>query len=198
MIYCSVKYCSNSSIPGVILHSIMKSIYKTPNHPAYHWSTLWLLEVCGLYNSWWFCVQKLSMFIYLSMAITFSIKRKFLFRNFITLRTEITVLYTVIKNVVFNFLSILFLSIYFLVTNEFEINRIKVNCWIKFFYFPFQIFFNVNIEILTMAENLWKKSKSLKFFFWRISPWFDFLLFMKRWKKCITFWYLVKVRLSPS
>ncbi len=30
MIYCSVKYCSNSSIPGVILHFIMKSI-KTPN-----------------------------------------------------------------------------------------------------------------------------------------------------------------------
>ena len=73
MIYCSLKYCcSNSSIPGVIshsiLHSIMKSI-KTPNHPAYHWSTLWLLEVWvrGLYNSWWFCVHKLSMFIYLSM-----------------------------------------------------------------------------------------------------------------------------------
>ena len=67
MIYCSVKYCcSNSSIPGVILHSIMKSI-KTPNHPAYHWSTLWPLEVWvrGLYNSWWFCVHKLSMFIYL-------------------------------------------------------------------------------------------------------------------------------------
>ena len=65
----SVKYCSsNSSIPGVILHSIMKSI-KTPNHPAYHWSTLWPLEVWvrGLYNSWWFWVHKLSMFIYLSM-----------------------------------------------------------------------------------------------------------------------------------
>ena len=70
MIYCSVKYCcSNSSIPGVNLHSIMKSI-KTPNHPAYHWSTLWPLEVWvrGLYNSWWFCVHKLSMFIYLSMV----------------------------------------------------------------------------------------------------------------------------------
>ena len=69
MIYCSVKYCcSNSSIPGVILHSNMKSI-KTPNHPAYHWSTLWPLEVWvrRLYNSWWFCVHKLSMFIYLSM-----------------------------------------------------------------------------------------------------------------------------------
>ena len=53
MIYCSVKYCcSNNSIPGVILHSIMKSI-KTPNPPAYHWSTLWPLEVWvrGLYNS---------------------------------------------------------------------------------------------------------------------------------------------------
>ena len=39
------------------------------NHPAYHWSTLWPLEVWfrGLYNSWWFCVHKLSMFIYLSM-----------------------------------------------------------------------------------------------------------------------------------
>ena len=48
----------------------MKSI-KTPNHPAYHWSyTLWPLEVWvrGLYNSWWFCVHKLSMFIYLSMV----------------------------------------------------------------------------------------------------------------------------------
>ena len=70
MIYCSVKYCcSNSSIPGVILHSIMKSI-KSPNHPAYHWSTLWPLEVWvrGLYNSWWFCVHKLIMFIYLSMV----------------------------------------------------------------------------------------------------------------------------------
>jgi len=70
MIYCSLKYsCSNSSIPGVSLHSIMKSI-KTPNHPAYHWSTLWPLElwVGGLYNPWWFCVHKLSMFIYLSMA----------------------------------------------------------------------------------------------------------------------------------
>ena len=71
MIYCSVKYCSNSSIPGVILHSIMKSI-KTPNHPAYHWSTLWPLKVWvrGLYNSWWFCVHKLYMFIYLSMTIS--------------------------------------------------------------------------------------------------------------------------------
>ena len=70
MIYCSVKYCcSNSSIPGVILHSIMKS-FKIPNHPAYHWSTLWPLEVWvrGLYNSRWFCVHKLSMFIYLSMG----------------------------------------------------------------------------------------------------------------------------------
>ena len=73
MIYCSVKYCcSNSSIPGVILHSIMKPI-KTPNHPAYHWSTHWPLEVWvrGLYNSWWFCVHKLSMFIYLSMEFQF-------------------------------------------------------------------------------------------------------------------------------
>ena len=71
MIYCSVKYCcSNSSIPGVILYSIMKSI-KTPNHPAYHWSKLWLLEVWvrWLYNSWWFCVHKLYMFIHLSMRI---------------------------------------------------------------------------------------------------------------------------------
>ena len=69
MIYCSVKYCSNSSIPRVILHSIVKST-KTPNHSAYHWSTLWPLEVWvgGLYNSWWFCVHKLSMFIYLSMV----------------------------------------------------------------------------------------------------------------------------------
>ena len=69
IIYCSLNYCcSNSSIPGVILHSIMKSI-KTPNHPAFHWSILWPLEVWvrGLYNSWWFCVHKLSMFIYLSM-----------------------------------------------------------------------------------------------------------------------------------
>jgi len=70
MIYCSVKYCcSNSSIPGIILHSIMKSI-KTPNHPAYYWSTLWPLEVFivrGLYKSWWFCVHKLSMFICLFM-----------------------------------------------------------------------------------------------------------------------------------
>ena len=69
MIYCSVKYCcSNSSTPGDILHSIMKSI-KTPNrnHPAYHWSTLWPLKVWvrGLNNSWWFCLHKLSIFIYL-------------------------------------------------------------------------------------------------------------------------------------
>ena len=73
--YCSVKKycCSNSSIPGVILHSIMKSI-KTPNHPAHHWSTLWPLEawVRGLYNSWWFSVHKLSMFIYLSMVLYLS------------------------------------------------------------------------------------------------------------------------------
>jgi len=50
---------------------IMKST-KTPNHPAYHWSTHWPLEVWvrGLYNSWWFCVHKLSMFIYLSMVKT--------------------------------------------------------------------------------------------------------------------------------
>ena len=43
---------------------------KTPNHPTYHWSTLCPLEVWvrGLYNSWWFCVHKLSMFIYLSMG----------------------------------------------------------------------------------------------------------------------------------
>ena len=60
----------HSSITGVILHSIMKSI-KTPNHPAYHWSTLSPLEVWvrGLYNSWWFCVHKLSMFIYWSMVM---------------------------------------------------------------------------------------------------------------------------------
>jgi len=47
----------------------MKSI-ETPNHPAYHWSTLWPLEIWvrGLYNSWWFCVHELSMFIYLSMV----------------------------------------------------------------------------------------------------------------------------------
>ena len=52
---------------------IMKSI-KTPNHPDYHWSTLWPLEVWvrGLYNSWWFCVHKLSTFIYLSMFFTVS------------------------------------------------------------------------------------------------------------------------------
>ena len=49
----------------------MKSI-KTPNQPAYHQSTLWPLEVWvrGLYNSWWFCAHKLSMFIYLSMGIS--------------------------------------------------------------------------------------------------------------------------------
>ena len=60
MIYCSVKNCSNSSITGVILHSIIKTI-KTPNHPAYHWSTLWPLEV-------WVCVHKISMLIYLCMG----------------------------------------------------------------------------------------------------------------------------------
>ena len=78
MIYCSVKYCcSNSSILGVIVHSIMKSI-KTPNHPDYNWSTLWPLEVWvrGLYNSWWFCVHKLSMFIYLSMTKTLLISNR--------------------------------------------------------------------------------------------------------------------------
>ena len=73
MIYCSVKYCcSNSSIPGVILHSIMKSI-KTPNHPAYHWSTLWHLEVWvrGLYKSWWFAyISYLCLFIYHGTALS--------------------------------------------------------------------------------------------------------------------------------
>jgi len=51
----------------------MKSI-KTPNHPAYNLSTLWPQEVWvrGLYNSWWFCVHKPSMFIYLSMGILYS------------------------------------------------------------------------------------------------------------------------------
>ena len=75
MIYCSVKYCcSNNSIPGVILHSILKSI-KTPNHPAYHWSTLWPLEVWvrRLYNSWGFCAHKLFMFIYLHIKIQWNI-----------------------------------------------------------------------------------------------------------------------------
>ena len=45
---------------------IMKSI-QTPNPPAYHGSTLWPLEVWvrGLCNSWWFCVHKLCLFIYL-------------------------------------------------------------------------------------------------------------------------------------
>ena len=35
-------------------------------------NTHWPLEVWvrGLYNSWWFCVHKLSMFIYLSIRIT--------------------------------------------------------------------------------------------------------------------------------
>ena len=49
MMYCSMKYCCSNS---------------------YHWSTLWPLEVWvrGLYNSWWFCVHMLSMFIYLSMV----------------------------------------------------------------------------------------------------------------------------------
>ena len=69
MIYCSGKYCcSNSSIPGVILHSIMKSI-KTPNHPTYHWSALWPLEVRvrGLYNSlhYFAYISYLCLFIYL-------------------------------------------------------------------------------------------------------------------------------------
>ena len=43
----------------------MKSI-KTPNHPAYHWSPLWPLEVWvrGLYNSWWFCDIYVYLFIY--------------------------------------------------------------------------------------------------------------------------------------
>ena len=48
----------------------MKSI-KTQNQPAYRWSALWPLKlwVRGLYNSWWFCGHKLSIFIYLSMGI---------------------------------------------------------------------------------------------------------------------------------
>ena len=51
---------------------IFSEILLFKNHPAYHWSTLWPLEVWvrGLYNSWWFCVHKLSMFIYLSMVKT--------------------------------------------------------------------------------------------------------------------------------
>ena len=86
MIFCSVKYCcSNSFIPGVILHPIMiimKSI-KTPNHLTFHWGTHWPLEVWvrGLYNSWWFCVHKLSMFIYLSMVWTHGLK-DYLFRKY--------------------------------------------------------------------------------------------------------------------
>ena len=87
MIYCSVKFCfSNSYIPGVILHSIMKSI-KTPNHPAYHWSTLRPLEVWvrGLDNSWWFCVHKLSMFIYLSMRMTPETWKLLGFKNYLLL-----------------------------------------------------------------------------------------------------------------
>ena len=49
----------------------MKSI-KTPNHPAYHWSTLWPLEVwvLGLYKPWWFCIHKLSMFISINVELT--------------------------------------------------------------------------------------------------------------------------------
>ena len=44
--------------------------WNTKPPPAYHWSTLWPLEIWvrGLYNSWWFCVHELSMFIYLSMV----------------------------------------------------------------------------------------------------------------------------------
>ena len=62
MIYCSVS--------GLI---IMKSI-KTPTTPLIIEVHVLLPQevwVRGLYNSWWFCVHKLSMFIYLSMSITF-------------------------------------------------------------------------------------------------------------------------------
>ena len=70
MIYCSVKYCcSNSFIPGDILHSIMKSI-KTPNHPAYHWSTLWPLEDefadCTILGDFAY-ISYLCLFIYLCL-----------------------------------------------------------------------------------------------------------------------------------
>ena len=68
-----ITWFSQNKIHSLLLSGliIMKSI-KTSNHPAYHWNTLWPLEVRvrGLYNSWWFCVHKLSMFIYLSMVVT--------------------------------------------------------------------------------------------------------------------------------
>ena len=68
MIYCSVKYwCSNSSIPGVILHSIFE-IQTIPliievnfDHKSMSSRTVQL--------SWWFCVHKLSMFIFSSMRL---------------------------------------------------------------------------------------------------------------------------------
>ena len=74
MIYCSVKYCcSNSSIPGVILHSSMTSIKNTKPPRLSLKYTLTPRSMSSLYNSWWFCVHKLSMFIYSSMGISWII-----------------------------------------------------------------------------------------------------------------------------
>ena len=55
------------------LFILTKKPIKTPNDPAFHWSTLWPLEVWfhGLYNSYnsgWFCIHNwynLCLFIYL-------------------------------------------------------------------------------------------------------------------------------------
>ena len=135
MIYCSVKYCcSNSSIPGVILQSNMKSI-KTPNHPAYHWSTLWPLEVWvrGLYNnSWWFCViHKLSMFIYLSMEKSVDRSNnsvagslKFTFYNCLGKKRKVIS-------------CIRFLSVRFLKLISFFLNIFEDHCieWIYLYYY---------------------------------------------------------------
>ena len=54
MIYCSVKYCC----PYIYILLILEVHFE----PLEVW-------VRGLYNSWWFCVHKLSMFIYLSMVL---------------------------------------------------------------------------------------------------------------------------------
>ena len=52
-----------------LFYTLLWNPFKHQTTPLIIEVPLWLLEVWvrGLYNSWWFCVHKLSMFIYLSM-----------------------------------------------------------------------------------------------------------------------------------
>ena len=104
----------------------MKSI-KALNHPDYLWSTLWPLEVWvrGLYNSWWFCVHKLPMFIYnLSMVEILPAREAFVFIIiFVLLRKEtwfpsptfyISVLYFILYLIILQFSCLNYLNTWIL------------------------------------------------------------------------------------